>query len=144
MRFDNRTISPEITEAIKIAENLLLPDSKMMLELKFKNDWRYNSGSGEDVFKNLQLRQAPLKVFTYRPVNPWSKAFGYFDGFDMHINLRKLPFMTVKDIVGNLLHEYSHYSGFNHGTGRLANYYTRDKGLYSVPYYISDNIEKWV
>lgn len=140
MRFENRTIQPEIAQAIEIAERLLLSMSKMMIELEDKNDWKYNSGQGKDVVINLQLRQAPLKVFTYKPINPWSSAIGYFDGFSMHINTRKLPFMSVKDIAANLLHEYCHYAGFTHGN----NYKTKDKCLYSVPYYVSENIDKWI
>ena len=140
MRFDNRTLDPRITEACLVAERLLTSMSKMMIELEEKNDWKYNSGTGKEVYKKLNDYKEPIKVFTYKPFNPWTAAVGYFDGESIHINIRKLPDMTVSDIIANLCHEYSHYCGFTHGN----NYKTQDKCLYSVPYYISENIPKWL
>jgi len=140
MRFDNRTVNKEIDSAISSALYLLRPTSKMIMEIENKNDFKFNSGLGEEVAKKLLELREPLKIFTYRPMNPWTKAVGYFDGESIHINVRKLPFMSIVDITANLLHEYAHYCGYSHGN----NYKTKEKCLYSVPYYISENIGKWL
>lgn len=140
MRFDNRTNQTSIDLAIQYALNLLNPNSKMILELTNKNDFKFNSGTGQEVVAKLLEMREPIKIFTYKPMNPWTKAIGYFDGESIHINLRKLPSMTAKDVVANLLHEYSHYCGFTHGN----NFYTTEKSKFSVPYFISDNIGKWL
>ena len=140
MRFKNCTLDPKIAEAIKTAELLLTDISPMINDIRYKNDFKFNSGSGAQVAANLLLMQAPVKVFTYKPFNPWSSAIGYFDGESIHVNLRRLPSMSKVDVTANLLHEYAHYCGLTHGN----NYKTQEKCLYSVPYYISENISSWI
>ena len=140
MRFKNCTVHTKITHAIKSAEMLLTPISPMIEELKLKNDFEFNSGTGEMVAKDLLLMQAPINVYTYKPWNPWTAAMGYFDGSAIHINARKLDLFSHNDLVGLLLHEFSHYVGFQHGN----NYKTEYKCKHSVPYYISENINRWV
>lgn len=140
MRFDNRTIDAKIDIACFEASKLLTAMSKMMLEIEDKNDFKYESGKGQEVYKNLLITRQPIKVFTYRPFNPWTSAIGYFDGESIHINIRKLPLMSIVDITANLLHEYAHYCGYSHGN----NYKTKEKCLYSVPYWISENIGRWL
>lgn len=140
MRFKNRTVHSKIDHAIWDAHRLLQPESSMMKTLEAKQDFKFGSGAGRDVVIGLLFPLVPLQVFTYRPINPFTSAIGYFDGEATHINSRKLPAMEHKDIVANLLHEYSHYAGFKHGN----NYKTQEKVLYSVPYYISENINRWL
>lgn len=140
-RFQNNVIDKKVAEAIKDAEKILAANSPLYKELINKHDWKYNSGTSEEICVKLCLAKEPLKVFTYRHWNPWSNVIGYFDNKDsIFINLRKLPSMSHKDVVANLVHEYSHYSGFTHG----SNYPSRDKNLYSVPYYLSENVSKWL
>lgn len=141
MRFQNNVTDKKVAEAIKIADALLLGQNKLHEELKQKHDWKYDQiKDGYEVAFQLFKLRAPIQVFTYKPLNPWTSAIGYFDGKAIHINIRKLPGMTVKSIVGNLLHEYSHYCGFTHGN----NYKTKEKCLYSVPYFISENVHRWI
>lgn len=140
--FQNMTNFKEITNAISIAENLLISDSKLYESIFAKNDWKYDKiKSGAEVAYNLvEIQRKPIHVLTYKPWNPWTKAIGYFDGKAIHINTRKLPFMTTVEIAANLVHEYAHYCGYSHG----SNFKTGFKCKYSVPYFLSENIEKWI
>jgi hypothetical protein len=134
------TTQAKISEAILIAEKLLDVNSPMMNEIRLKNDFKYNSGKGVDIFLNL-LKERPLvKVFTYKPWYAYSKAIGYSDGVSIHINIRKLPSMDVLDVVGNLVHEYCHVASYNHAN----NYKTEEKVKFSVPYFCSENIKRWI
>jgi hypothetical protein len=137
MRFKNCVIDKNIAHAIKEVEKLLSPDSKMIKELSGKKDFKYNSG--KDVSSRLLEERQPISVFTYRPWNPWTKSMGYFDGKAIHINITKLNSFDFQELCGLLLHEYAHYCGFFHGN----NFKTQEKCLYSVPYYLSENITKW-
>jgi hypothetical protein len=139
-RFKNQTIEGKITEAISIAESLLEPTSLMIKEISQKTDFRFNSGSGSDVVMRLVYPKELIPIFTYRPFNIFTRAVGYFDGQAIHVNIRKLPVMSVIEVAANCLHEYSHYCGFIHG----SNWYSEEKGRYSVPYFISNNIKRWL
>jgi hypothetical protein len=139
MRFRNCVIDKDIASAIVEANRLLSVNSPMIDELKLKNDFKYASGSGEEVVKKLLAPTEPVSVFIYRPWNKWSSALGYFDGKSIFVNVRKLP-INRADLVGLLCHEFAHYAGFNHGN----NYKTNDKILFSVPYFISENVRKWI
>lgn len=142
MRFKNNTIFKEIDTAIAMAESLLQFESILDEHVSLKHDWKYDRiTSGKSVSNNLigTLRN-PIHVFTYKPFNPWTKAIGYFDGKAIHVNIRKLPGMTAKEIASNLIHEYAHYCGYTHGN----NFKTKEKCLYSVPYFLSSNVERWL
>jgi hypothetical protein len=141
MRFKNMTFHKQIDEAIKDAERLLSPDSLMMKELLGKNDFAFELGSGMKIAATLMLGTSHyVNIFTYRPIIPWSKAIGYFDGKNIHINARKLPKMSHADLVANLLHEYAHAVGFGHGNNRKTEF----KVNRSVPYWLSENVTKWI
>lgn len=142
MKFQNMTTSREIAEAIKLADILLLPYTGLFESVKAKDDWKFDSVRiGMDVAWSLCVSKRPsIPVFTYKPFNPFTKAIGYFDGKSIHINSRKLPFMTTVEIAANLIHEYAHYCGYTHG----SNWKTEEKCLYSVPYFLSENISKWL
>ena len=144
MRFVNLTLNAKISMAISAAEVLLHPDSKMMKELVQKNDFKFNSGPGLDVVLSLVTRREPIEILFYKSLNPWSAAVGNFGGEAIHFNSRKFSSLSFHEVVGCLLHEYSHYCGFNHGTGRLANYKTPEKCQYSVPYFLSENVKRWI
>lgn len=137
MKFKNCVIHPEVAFAIKQVEKLLTKESTMIKELSGKKDWKFGS---IDVVYKLLMDKEPVSVFTYKPWNPFTKAVGYFDGKAIYINVKALEKFDFAQICGLLLHEYSHYCEFNHGN----NYKTEEKCLYSVPYYLSENITKWV
>ena len=140
MRFKNCIISNEVNHAIKQVEKLLTVESSMIKELQSKNDWRFNSGtSGEVIVKLLEQRE-PISIFTYRPWNPFTKAVGYFDGKAIHISVKALESFDFEKLCGLLLHEYAHYCGFNHAN----NFKNEEKCKYSVPYFLSSNITKWI
>lgn len=142
MKFLNMTTSKEIVDAIKLAEMLLVPYTSLFESVNRKDDWKFDHiQNGTEVSWNLCVKQrSPIPVFTYKPFNPFTKAIGYFDGKAIHINSRKLPFMTTVEITGMLLHEYAHYCGFTHGN----NFKTDFKCKYSVPYFLSENASRWL
>jgi hypothetical protein len=139
-RFINNTLNPEIDYAIQIANSLLNEDSPMIKAVLNKTDWKYNSGTPTAIAHKLLEARNPINIYAYADYN--TKAIGYFDGKNIYVNTAK----GIKgiDLVGILIHEYSHYCGFNHGTGWFRNYKTKAKCLYSVPYYLSENIYLWV
>jgi len=79
-------------------------------------------------------------IFFYKPFNVFSKAMGYSDGKAIYLNSRKFKDFSFNDLVGLLLHERLHMVGFSHGN----NYKTAEKCLYSVNYFVSENIERWI
>lgn len=139
-RFYINVINDKVKDAAIVAERLLHYESNMMKELRLKNDWKYNSGSGEEVYQSFAKSDKVVPVFFYKTFNPWSSVLGYFDGKAIYINSRKINQLEHSDLVGLLLHEYGHAVGFTHGN----NYKTEDKIKFSVPYYISENINKWI
>ena len=140
MRFKNNIINSKVSEAIKKAESILMAGSNMINELAEKDDFKYNSGHGVQVALNLILVKEPINVYTYKSINPFSKAIGYYDGEAIWINSRKMQAMDINSLVGLFIHEYSHYCGYGHGN----NYKSQEKCLYSVPYYLSENVARWV
>ncbi len=138
MKFVNKTNKIIIESAILDAELLLKPDSQLMKDIFAKKDWKYNSGSSGDIFLNLLRPRDPIDVYYYKPIYPWSSVLGYFDGEAIHLNYKKI--LNHKAIVGLLLHEYAHYCGYGHGN----NYKSKEKCLYSVPYWLSENIGDYV
>jgi hypothetical protein len=139
MRFKNCVIDNNIPHAIKQVEKLLEVDSLMIKELQSKNDWKFNSGTAGEVIVKLLEEREPIKIYTYRPWNPFTKAIGYYDGTAIHININKLDSFDFKELCGLLLHEYAHYCGFKHAN----NFKSKEKCLYSVPYFLSENIDRW-
>jgi hypothetical protein len=137
-RFINMTHDKDVALAITHAELLLTEYSDMIFDVSQKNDFKYDSGLGMHVAQVLLLKRDIIPVFHYKPMNPFSRVIGYFQDGKQYINKRKK--LSHPALVGNLIHEYSHYCGFKHGN----NTRTAEKCLYSVPYYLSDNIEKWM
>jgi hypothetical protein len=143
MRFRNCIIGKELSNPIQVIESLLTPYSIMTKDLKKNADiFKYNTP--KNFIELLLEKKEPISIFTFKPKNPWSKVIGYYQNGKIHLNIKKLPFMTEDEIIGFLLHEYAHYSGLNHGSGPLRNYITEDKLKYSVPYYLSQNVKKWI
>ena len=138
--FENRTLDKSINAAIITANEMLNGSSKMMLELSHKNDFKFNSGDGETVWLKIVNYKGVTPVFFYKPFNPWTSAMGYSDGKAIYLNSRKFDSFTFSDLVGLLLHEKLHIIGFGHGN----NYKTSDKCLYSVNYFVSENVRKWL
>lgn len=138
MRFRNCVIDKEIGLAIKECETLLVEGSNIMEEIKTRA-FKFDSGLGHQIVTNLLSQRPPVSVFVYKAKNPWSAALGYSDGKSIYINTRKLP-INKRDLVGLLLHEYSHYCGYSHGN----NWPSEEKNVYSVPYFISSNIARWI
>lgn len=137
-RFSNQTDSEQVQVAIYVAEQLLMPNSKAMMVIHEKNDFKYSSGEGYQVHDKLVSEKPLVKVAFYKPMYPWSSALGYFDGDRIFINYRKI--LDHKALVGLLLHEYAHYCGFHHS----GNLISKEKIRYSVPYFLSSNVGAWI
>ena len=140
MRFRNCIIDNKVNEAVKIANDLLTAGSSLINDISNKDDFQYNSGHGIQVALNLILAREPINIYAYKPLYPFSKAIGYFDGEAIWINMRKMEVLSQSDLIGLLLHEYSHYCGYKHGN----NYKSKHKCNHSVPYWLSENIKRWV
>jgi hypothetical protein len=145
MRFENRTDSVYLDNFIQDATMLLLPHSKMTKELWHKNDWRYNSGTfGTVVLNKLLLDSAPVSVHIV-PKKRKTSAVAYTQNGEIFLYDDYIVNGLRENIVGTLLHEYAHCQGFNHfsffGT---SNYKTKAKCLYSVPYFLSENVSRWL
>jgi len=139
-RFENRTTNLELNALTNKANELLHHESVMMKEVSWKNDFKFNSGDAQAVFLKFLTCDKIAPVFFYKPKWAWSKAMGYSDGKAIHLNSRKFGSFTEADIIGLLIHEYSHIAGFSHG----SNYPSEEKNKFSVPYFLSSNIEKWL
>jgi hypothetical protein len=139
-RFYINVISDKIKNAAIDAERLLHYESSMMKEIREKNDFKYNSGTGEEIYQKFASSDKAVPVFTYRSKWAFSRVIGYFDGKAIYINLRKLPGLSHEDIVSNLCHEYGHALGYGHG----SNYPSEDKNKFSLPYWISSNVKRFL
>lgn len=139
-RFQINVINPKLFAAAEEAERLLHGSSRMMLDLAYKSDWQYTPKLyGIDLIAELIKPRDVINVFTYKPFYWRSKVVAYFDGKAIYFNARKLDQLTRIEMIGTLLHEYAHYCGFTHGN----NIPTENKKLFSVPYYLSENVRIW-
>lgn len=139
-RFDNRTLDKSINAAIVISNSILGPHSEMLHDISNKDDFKYNSGTGDEIVNKILKCDKIAPIFFYKPFNPFTKAMGYSDGKAIYLNSRKFKDFSFNDLVGLLCHEYLHMVGFSHGN----NYKTEEKCLYSVNYFVSENIGKWI
>jgi hypothetical protein len=140
LRFDNRTANTALNPLIKRANELLDIGSNMMLAVRYKDNFRYNSGAGLDIALKFHSCEKVAPIFFYRPKNPFTKALGYSKNGEVYLNSKKFNYFTEVDIIGLLVHEYAHVAGFSHG----SNYPSTEKNNFSVPYYLSHNISKWI
>jgi hypothetical protein len=134
MRFINYTGRQSIEEGITLANENFLPSSELMVAISLKDDWRFNTNmTGNEVVATLRDSRTPIAVRMYTSKNPFTKAIAYYDGTGIYFNTRK--FSGNPDSISRTLnHEWAHYCGFSHGN----NTKTREKALYSVPYFISE------
>lgn len=154
MRFINMTNHGSINEAIQKAEKLLLPESPLMKAVQ-EVKWRFGLeifgpcyvynylffGPKGSVYDDESDTHEPIKVFTYKPGWRFTKAIAMTNGDGaIHFNIYKINKTSLADKVSTILHEYAHLCGFSHG----SNWRTREKELYSVPYYLSANASRWL
>lgn len=138
MKFINHTNHKELSDAAIEAIKLLRWNSKMFNELDLKTYWKYGASN---VSARLFAGPENVRLLTYRPWNPMTKAIAMTNGDgNIHFNVYKVSKTTLASKVGTILHEYAHLCGFKHGN----NFKTKEKCLYSVPYYLSENVERWV
>jgi hypothetical protein len=134
MKIVNQTLYKEIDAAIIEAQELFSHTSPMMIEIARKNDFKYSSGDGLEVYKKLINNTTPISVYTYRPKWRWTKAIGYSDKLGIHINIYKLPKMSHVELISHICHDSCHMAGMSHGN----NFKTKDKIKYSCPYFASE------
>lgn len=143
-RFRNCIINKDIPFAIDVAENLLKENSEMIKEVSNKLDFLYNSGSGFQVSNNLLSDREPVNIFSYRPWKK-SKAIGYYQNGSIYVSVYFLENLNFPALIGFLLHEYAHHCGYNHYSSfGTSNYKTNHKVNHSVPYFLSENVGKWL
>ena len=141
-RFENRTLDKSINAVIIKANELLVNNSPMMLEILHKNDFKYESGSGEEVFEKIVNCKKVAPIFFYKPKWRFSKAIGYSQNGAIYLNTYRFKNLSINELTANLCHEFCHVSGLGHGN----NYPSEDKNNFSVPYFVSSGIlkGKWV
>lgn len=150
MRFENNIYDKRIIQAVRDAEALLDSNSQMLNYVKQKNDWRYGIKSGEDAATKLVSPDSPAPVLIYYPKYKNSDQTAAWNGERIGINGFWLPTVTHHPLlVGALIHEYCHKKGFHHQDKGIwgyvkRNYWSEEKSKYSLPYHLSDNIEKWL
>jgi hypothetical protein len=142
-RFNLCAVSIKLHGAILSAEMLLSDPSHLLDDCFNKNDWKYNSGTGLDVYTALLNELEPINVYVVPSKN--TKAVAYFQNGNIYIYQSYLDSADLGELVGTLLHEYAHYCGFNHNSSfGTSNFKTKAKCLYSVPYYLSENVARWI
>jgi hypothetical protein len=142
-RFNLCAVSTKLEIAMDEARYLLGYNTVMMVELLGKMDWKYNSGTGLAVHDSLLKERDVINVYVAPSKN--TKAVAYFQNGNIYIYQSYLDSCTTPELVGTLLHEYAHYCGFNHNSSfGTSNFKTKAKCLYSVPYYLSENVSRWV
>lgn len=142
-RFNNCAVSGKLEIAIASATLLLEEPSKLYNDVFYKNDWKYNSGSGIDVYKSIYKERDVINVYIVPSKN--TKAVAYFQNGKIYIYQSYLDTASIANLVGTLLHEYAHHCGFNHNSSfGTSNFKTKAKCLYSVPYYLSENVIRWL
>jgi hypothetical protein len=142
-RFNLCAISSKLEIAIDEVKYLLSRNTPMMVEILEKNDWKYNSGTGFSIHDSLLKERDVINV--YLVPSKKTKAVAFFQNGNIYIYQSYLDSSSIAQLAGTLLHEYAHYCGFNHNSSfGTSNFKTKSKCLYSVPYYLSENVEKWV
>jgi predicted metallopeptidase len=139
IKFDNRTTNLDLNGLIYKASALLEMDSVMMADIRCKNDWKFESGSGLEVSLKIYKCDKVAPIFFYKPKWRFSKAMGYSDGKAIHLNSYKFDSFSDADIIGLLCHEWLHFL-FSHG----SNYPSELKNKHSVNYFVSSNISRWL
>jgi hypothetical protein len=142
-RFNNCAVSGKLELVINSANIQLSEPSHLLDDCFNKNDWKYNSGTGLDVFTALTKERTPINVYVVPSKN--TKAVAYFQNGKIYIYQNYLDTASITNLAGTLLHEWAHYCGFNHNSSfGTSNFKTKAKCLYSVPYYLSENVSRWV
>ena len=138
-RFQNSTVGiPKLVEAIRLAEADLHSTSWIMLKALEKNDWKYGAGTGSEVYFQLTQERTPVSVYMAKG-NPKSAALGTYSNGVITFYEHYVERATIEELRRSLRHEYAHYAGFNHFSSfGTSNYKTKDKCLYSVPYWLSE------
>lgn len=143
-----------ISDAIQKVERLLLPESPLMKAAQ-EVKWRFGLekygpyyvsnklawGPRGSAYDDESDTHEPIKIFTYKPAWRFTKAIAMTNGDGaIHFNIYKINKTSLESKVGTILHEYAHLCGFKHGN----NYKTKEKCLYSVPYFLSENVKRWL
>lgn len=138
-RFQNSTVGiTKLVEAIRIAESDLHPESELMDLVVMKNDWKYNSGTGKEVYLKLTQERPLVSVYVAHATRK-TKALGMYSNGVITFYWHYLETATIDELVRSLRHEYAHYCGLNHYSAfGTSNFKTKDKCLYSVPYWLSE------
>lgn len=153
MRFLNKTGYPAINKTIDQINEVLQPSSQMINYILTKRDWRYGVRSSEEVAYLLShLPTSPIPIEMYYAENPRSSQTATWNGLRIGINQYWYPTATPNSVASALIHEWAHACGFNHIDkgfpqylyNKFANFWTKNKSLYSVPYHLSDNIHLWI
>lgn len=145
IRFSNETGFLKVSMAAAVVSELLTEKSPLIQEVKFKK-FKYGSGTGYSVAENLLSLSGLVDIKLYYPRYKNSNAIGHFSEGNIFLNAYRAEGLMMNDLIGFILHELAHKLGYHHKSWIwfLNNRKTKDKCEFSVPYFLSENVERWV
>jgi len=78
-----------------------------------------------------------VEIYSYKSINPWSKAVAYADGNKIYFNSRKSA--SYIERAGTIMHECLHLVGYQHDGNYVTKY-----NLLTVPYKIQMLFERYI
>lgn len=107
----------KVNVAIEFINKVLLNDKRKRDEFfdlfENKNNFDMATCSGRHLINNMKKFLSGSQQITvkfYRPMNPWSKAYGYYsasDPYSIHVNERKMN-RTTASFIATFIHEWFH------------------------------------
>lgn len=134
MKVINCTKFSKIDLAIELFYKRAKPVAESLLELPpNEKDFTYTVLTNREIALSIYSslsRNIEVKVYSYKPWNPWSVVIGYSNGSgNIYVNERKINSLDVEEYAGNIFHELLHVLGFSHGSNKIT-----EKKKKSVPY----------
>lgn len=105
-------------EVARVAE-CVVADKAFLYDVAQQSKFTHTDLTPYEVAKKIRNSTTPVKLTTYKTINPWSKAIAYRNiGSDVvYFNLRKNP-RELNEMVNTAIHEWLHVVGFDHGGNR--------------------------
>jgi len=114
IRYGNPNVFDRATEIA----NAVLESGEFYDAVRAHKQFDSTMMSSAEVARTLSqaYKHRDIKVVTYRPRNPWSRANAYFtDSRPNHLNLNSRKNRTEVQWALTIIHEFTHAAGFGHG-----------------------------
>lgn len=113
-------------------------DVEFLNKIRKIDSFYFSALSGENVAREIVVREVTMTIKSYKTWNPWSKVIGYAKGNTIYCNSRKFD-LPLYDRVNNFMHESLHALGFSHNGNSATG-----RNLDSVPYKVGAIFEQYV